>query len=236
MDRILVVIFSETDKVFEGRDALRDLAHEDLLTLYAYAIITKKPDGKVVVNEEDDRAALKTALGSSIGALIGLLGGPPGFAIGTAAGFLAGVTAYLDTSRVSATFVDEVSKELSPGKFALVAEVNEDWTSWLDLRMEELGGAVYRYAPSDVKRGMHEDEIASMKADLALLKAEHAEASADRKAKLYEKINQLEAKLQQQLEKAKERREEAERRAKAKADVLKAKASSTKEKAEATHS
>jgi len=228
MDRILVVIFSEPDKVFEGRDALKDLDHEDVLTLYAYAIVTKKPDGKVVVNEEDDRAALKTALGSSIGALIGLLGGPPGFAIGTAVGFLVGVTAYLDTSRVSATFVDEVSKELTPGKFALVAEVNEDWTSWLDLRMEELGGVIYRYAPSDVKHSSHEAEIASMKADLALLKAEHGQARADRKAKLYDKINQLDTKIQQHLENEKKQREESERRAKAKAEMLKAKASAAK--------
>jgi len=228
MDRILAVIFSEPDKVFEGRDALRDLDHEDVLTLYAYAIITKKPDGKVVVNEEDDRAALKTALGSSIGALIGLLGGPAGFAIGTAAGFLAGVTAYLDTSRVSATFVDEVSKELTPGKFALVAEIDEDWTRWLDLRMEQLGGVIYRYAPSDVKHAAHEEEIASMKADLALLRAEHAKSSADRKAKLYDKINQLDTKIQQHLEKGKKQREESEARAKARAEMLKTKASAAK--------
>ena len=231
MDRILVVVFGEPHEVFEGRDSLKDLDREDLLTLYTYAIITKNPDGTVVVNEEDDRAGLKTALGSSIGALVGLLGGPAGFAISTAAGFLTGVTAYLDTSRVSAAFVDEVSKELTPGKFALLAEVDEGWTAWLDLRMQELGGVIYRYALSAVRHAVHEEEAASMKADLAQLKAEHEQAKADWKAKLYEKINQLDTKIQQQLEKAKKRREEDEDRAKAKAGILEAKASASKEKA-----
>lgn len=229
MDRILVVIFSDASKAFEARDALKGFHREDVITLYSYAIITKKPDGTCVVNEEDDRAGLKTALGSSIGALIGLLGGPPGFALGTVVGFLGGVTAYLDTARVTADFVDEVSKELTPGKFALVAEIEEDWTRWVDLRMEELSGVVYRYVPADVKHAAHEEELAAMKADLAVLKAEHGEARAERRVKLYERINQLETKIQQHLEKEKKRREESEDRAKAKAAMLKAKASTGKE-------
>ncbi|HXY12866.1 MAG TPA: DUF1269 domain-containing protein [Terriglobales bacterium] len=234
MDRILVVVFSEASKAFEGRDALQELDHEDLLTLYTYAIITKTQDGKIVVNEEKDRVGLKTVLGSSLGSLIGLLVGPTGFAVGAMAGFLTGLVADLDNSRVSADFVAEVSRELKPGKFALVAEVNEDWTRWVDLRMAELGGVAYRQTLSEVKDAANSADIAAMKADLALLKAEQAEANADHKAKLYEKINQLEAKIQQQLEKAKERHEKAERRAKAKADVLKAKASATTTKAAET--
>jgi len=225
MDRILVVVFSDASKTFEGRDALKDLDQEDLLTLYAYAIITKTPEGKVVVNEEKDRVGLKTIAGTSLGSLIGLFGGPVGFGIGAVAGFLSGLIADLDNAGVSTGFVDDVSRELTPGKFVLVAEVDEDWTSWLDLRMTELGGVVYRYAPSDVKHSSHEAEIAAMKANIAMLKAEHQEASADRKAKLYEKINQLDTKIQQHLENEKKRREEAERRAKAKAEMLKAKAS-----------
>jgi len=228
MERVLVVIFSEPDKVFEGRDALKDLDHEDLLTLYAYAIITKTPEGKVVVNEEKDRVGLKTVAGTSLGSLIGLLGGPVGFGIGAVAGFLTGLIADLDNAHVSTDFVDDVSRELTPGKFALVAEVNEDWTSWLDLGMTELGGVVHRYAPSDVTHSSHEADIAAMKTDLALLKTEHEEATAGRKAKLYDKINQLDTKIQQHLEKEKKRREEAERRATAKAEMLKAKASKSR--------
>jgi uncharacterized membrane protein len=231
MDRILVVVFSEASKAFAGRDELKDLDHEDLLTLYTYAIITKTPEGKTVVNEEKDLIGLGTVLGSSLGSLIGLLGGPAGVAIGAVAGFLTGLTADLNISRVSADFVDEVSKELTPGKFALVAEVNEDWTRWVDLGMEELGGVVYRHTLSEVRHEADAADIAAMKADLAQMKAEQAEANADRKAKLYQKINQLEAKIQQRLEKQKQQREEAERREKAKAEILKDKASAAKEKA-----
>ena len=46
--------------------------------------------------------------------------------------------------RISADFVDEVSKQLTPGKFAVVAEIEEEQTAAVDLSMEGLGGVVYR--------------------------------------------------------------------------------------------
>jgi uncharacterized membrane protein len=207
MNRMLVVVFSEASKAFDGRDALKSLYHEGSVVVHAYAIITKNADGTVIVNEKSDSSAPGTLLGTSLGGLIGLLGGPPGVAIGAIAGSLAGATTDLDKVRVSTDFVDEVSRQLTPGKFALVAEIEEDWTPWVNLRMEELGGVVYRETIPEVKHAANSEDITTMKADLAQLKAEHAQVSADRKAKLQAKINQLDTKIQQQLQKAEEWRE-----------------------------
>jgi len=137
----------------------------------------------------------------------------------------------LNNARVGEDFIDDVRQELQPNKFAVVAEIQEDWTTPVDSRMEALGGKVYRRALSEVEQTVDDEEIAAMKADLAQLKAEHAKAHADRKAKLQEKINQLDSKIQAQLEKAKKRRQAAERQAKAKVEILKAKAAALKAKA-----
>jgi hypothetical protein len=150
-------------------------------------------------------------------------------------GFVAGSLADLNKARVGGDFIDDVSKELRPNKFAVVAEIQEDWTSPVDDRMEALGGFVFRRALSDVKKMANDEDIAALKADLAQLKAEHAEARADRKAKLHEKINQLESKIQARREKAKERRETAEQQAKAKVELLKAKAVALQAKTAETH-
>jgi uncharacterized membrane protein len=230
MDRMLVVVFSELSKALDGRDALKSLDRDDSITDYASAVITKNADGTITVNEEDDHGVLRALLGTSLGSLIGLLGGPIGVGIGAAAGSLAALTANLDNARIGADFVDEVSKQLTPGKFALVAEIDEEWTPWVNLRMEELGGVVYRRALSEAKHAVNEEEIAAMKADLAQMKAEHAQANADHKAKLLEKINRLDTKIQQQLQKAKERNEIAEAKAQAKVNALEAKAARTREK------
>jgi len=144
--------------------------------------------------------------------------------VGATAGVTGGAAFDLTNAAVGEDFVDDVSAALSPGKVAVVAEVEEDWTTPVDTRMDAIGGIVFRRALSDVRHQVHQENIAAMKADLAQMKAEHAQAQADRKKKLEQKINQLESKIQAQLEKAKERRQAAEREAQTKAQILKSKA------------
>jgi len=230
MERMLVVVFNDIGKAFEGRDALKSLDRDDSITDYASAIITKNADGTIVVDDEKGENVLRSVLGTSLGSLIGLLGGPAGVAIGAAAGSLVGATADLDNARIGADFVDEVSKALTPGKHALVAEIDEEWTPWVNLAMEELGGVVYRRALSEAKHAANAEDVAAMKADLAQMKAEHAQAKAGHKAKLLEKIKELDTKIQQHIKKAKQRDENAEAKAQAKAKVLEAKAARAREK------
>jgi uncharacterized membrane protein len=232
---MLVVVFDTEPKAYEGKKALHQLDDEGSISVYADAVIVKNADGSASVKQSNDRGPLGTLIGTSLGSLIGLLGGVTGLAIGATVGLLTGSFADLDNARIGTDFIDDVTKELRPGKFALVAEIQEDWTTPVDLRMESIGGKVFRRALSNVRHTVNDEENEAMKADLAQLKAEHAKAHADRKAKLQEKINQLDSKIQARLEKAKERREAMERETKAKAKALKAKAAALKAKLAETH-
>jgi uncharacterized membrane protein len=231
MDRMLVVVFDNEVKAYEGKKALLQLDGEGSISVYAYAVITKHPDGTTTVKQEDDYGPIGTLLGTSFGSLIGLLGGPVGLAVGAATGVVSGAAVDLNNARIGEDFIEDVSKALVPNKVAVVAEIEEDWTTPVDTRMEAIAGTVFRRALSDVKHTIHEENVSAMKADLAQMKAEHAKAHADRKAKLQEKINKLDSKIQDQLQKAKEKREAAERQAQAKVQVLKAKAAAAKAKA-----
>jgi len=231
MDRMLVVVFDNETKAYDGKRALMQLDNEGSISVYAYAVASKHADGTVTVKQEDDYGPIGTLVGTSFGGLIGLLGGPVGFAIGLATGAVAGAAVDLHNVSIGGDFIEDVSKALTPNKFAVVAEIDEDWTTPVDTRMEAIGGTVFRRALSEVKHTLHEENVAAMKADLAQMKAEQAKAHADRKAKLQEKINQLDSKIQAQLQKAKERRETAQREDQAKVQVLKAKAAALKAKA-----
>jgi uncharacterized membrane protein len=235
MDRMLVVIFDTEPKAYEGKKALNQLEAEDSIAVYAYAVMGRNPDGTITVRQSDDPGPLGTLVGTSVGALIGLLGGPVGAAIGAAAGVAVGGTVDIDNARIGQDFIDDVKQQLQPNKFAVVAEIQEDWTTPVDTRMGAIGGIVFRRALSEVKDTLNEEDVAAMKADMAQMKAEHAKAHADRKAKLQEKINQLDSKIQAQLEKFKQRRQAAEAQAKAKVEVLKAKAAALKAKATEAH-
>ena len=220
MNRVVVVVFNERSQAFDGLDALKNLDREDALALHEYAIIQKQPDGTFAVSDNNNKEGLRTLLGTSLGALIGLPGGPPAVALGAVAGTVAGAAAETDNALMTYDFVDKLSEELTPGKFALIAVIDEEWTKWTDLRMQELGGTLYRYTLSEVKQTEKSVHLGQMKADLALLKAELAQAKADAKASLYEKINRLDAKINQQMETAEETRGVTESEADAKARLL----------------
>ena len=231
MDRMLVVVFDSENKAYEGEKALSQLENEGSIVVYAYAVIGKNPDGTTTLKQGDDPGPLGILVGTSLGSLIGLLGGPVGLAIGATAGLFSGSLADLNNARVGEDFIDDVRQELQSNKFAVVAEIQEDWTTPVDSRMEAIGGKVYRRAVSEVKQTIHDEDIAAMKADIAQMRAEQAKAHADLKGKLQEKINQLDSRIQARLEKAKEQHQAVERQAKTKVEILKAKAAVLKAKA-----
>lgn len=231
MDRVLVVVFDNESKAYEGRKALLQLDGEGAISVYGYAVVAKDSDGTTTVKQSDDYGPLGTLTGTALGSLLGLLGGPAGLAIGATIGLTAGATVDLHKARISDDFIDDVTKVLLPNRVAVVAEIEEDWTTPLDTRMEAIGGIVFRRALSDVEDTIHDEDVAAIKADRAQMKAELAQARADRKAKLHEKINELDSKLQAHLQKAKEQRQVAEREAQTKADILKAKAKAAAAKA-----
>lgn len=231
MDRMLVVVFDNETKAYEGKKALMQLDSEGSISVYADAVVSKHADGTVTVKQEEDYGPIGTLLGTSFGGLIGLLGGPVGFGIGLATGAVAGAAVDVHNVGIGGDFIEDVNKALTPNKFAVVAEIDEDWSTPVDTRMGAIGGFVYRRALSEVKHTLHEEYVAAMEADRAQMKAEQAQANADRKAKLQEKINQLDSKIQAQLQKAKERRDASQRENQAKIQVLKAKAAAAKAKA-----
>ena len=231
MDRMLVVVFDNEGKAYEGQKALQQLAGEGSIGLYAYAVLAKKADGTATIKQGDTAGPLGTLVGTSLGSLIGLLAGPAGMIAGAAAGMGAGAGFDFANLGIGEDFIDDVTKVLKPNKVAVVAEVEEDWVTPVDTRMEAIGGTVFRRALSEVQNQIQEENVAAMKADLAQMKAEHAQAKADHKAKLQEKINQLDGKIQTQMQKIRERAEAAKARAQAKAEVLKAKAAASRAKA-----
>jgi Protein of unknown function (DUF1269) len=159
------------------------------------------------------------------------LGGPVGVVAGAATGMAVGGSIDLNNIRVGSDFIDDVQKSLVPSRSALIAEVDEEWTTPVDTRMEAIGGNVFRRALSEVREKVDDEDIAAMKADVAQLKAEHAKAQADRKAKLQDKINDLESRIQAKAQLAKARLEALQRKAQAKVGALKAKAEGARAKA-----
>ncbi len=202
MSKLVVVTFDNEKKAYEGSRALADLHRDGSVSVYAAAVVSRDGDGKVSVKDDLSEGPAATALGMMTGALVGVLGGPQGVAVGAAAGAALGSVGDLLNLGVGADFVDDVSRELAPGKTAVVAEIGESWVTPLDTRMEELGGTVIRRHRLDVENEQIERDLDALDAELDELEAELEEASAENKARLQAKIDATKAKIEAKRERA----------------------------------
>jgi len=224
MERMMVVVFNDESKAYEGARALSQLDGEGSITIHAESVIQKNADGTVTVKQAEGDFPIRSIGGTAIGSLIGLLGGPAGLAVGALAGMMAGSFADLFVAGVDSDFLAEVSNVLTPGKYAIVADISEEWVTPVDTRMEALNGFVFRTARESFEEAQRAREVAELRAEIDQLKAEHARVKAEQKAKLQAKIDQLNTRLQAKLQQARQRSEQIKNETEAKVQALQKKA------------
>jgi uncharacterized membrane protein len=233
MNKMIAIVFGDERAAYEGVRALSALDREGSIDLNALAVIKKNADGTVSRERVDDEFGAWTAGGTALGSLIGILGGPIGVGVGMGTGALVGLIGDLHTSEVDDDFLVDVTTALIPGKFAVVADVDEEWVTPLDTRMEALGGVVFRTIKTAAEDERRAREAAARRTELDELKAEHAKARGDRKAKLQAQIDQLRARLEKKLEQNQARSKQAEEQVQAKVQALQKKADQEKGDAKA---
>lgn len=225
MNEMVAVIFKDEKSAYEGTRALAQMNAEGSVDVLSVQVVNMGADGIVSTNtiSSNDFPA-GTVGGSALGALVGALAGPVGAATGAVVGAWAGLIGDLFSEGIDADFVSDVAAALTPGKWAVLAEVDEEWITPLDTRMEALGGVVYRTPRSTVRAEQWQWDTAPAKARLERLKIEHAKAQADRKANLQAQIERLSKRVDARLARAQARSQEATREYEARVQALQQKA------------
>lgn len=225
MEKMVVVVFNNQPKALEGWQTLRELDKEGEISLYEVRIVAKEPSGHVRVIDNADVLAFPMIAGSTVvGTLVGLLGGPLGAFIGASGGALIGAIGDAEEVGVTEEFVNDIKTALTPGKVALVAEIDEEWVTPLDTRMERIGGIVFRRASDIAKTTQDDRDAAAHRAEMEQLKAERAQARSDRLAKIDAKIDHLRAKLENAIERKRVKTQLRQQQREAKIQLLQTKA------------
>ncbi len=229
MEKMIVIVFDDQAKAFQGLQVLRDLDSEGEISVYEAQVIAKEPGGAVrVVDDSDMSGFAMIAGGTGVGALVGLLGGPVGALVGAAAGALLGSIGDVEEVGVTDEFVGDVTTALTPGKFAIVADIAEEWVTPLDTRIEQVGGVVFRRPRTQVKNTQDDRDVAAHRAEMEQLKAERAKARADRLAKIDAKIDKLRVKMEAAIERSRVKMQLRQKQREAKVQALKTKAEQSK--------
>ncbi len=200
MEKMIAVVFDNEPKAREGFEALRELDSEGEICVYDAQVVARDPSGAVRVIDNGDTSGFPLAPGGAVvGALVGLLGGPVGALVVGATGALIGSIADVQEG-LAEDFVNDVTTALTPGKVALIADLTEEWAVPVDMRMECIGGVVFRRTRDFVKTTLQDRDAAAYQAEMEQLNAERAQARSDRLAKIDAKFDNLRLKLENALE------------------------------------
>ncbi|NJO32121.1 MAG: DUF1269 domain-containing protein [Rhodospirillales bacterium] len=205
MNKMLVAIFDTEAAAFQGLSALKDLHRDGDITLYASAVIVKDSKGEISIKQAADEGPVGAAVGLLAGGLVGILGGLAGWALGTTIGGFTGLLYDLDQSGIGTAFLDDVSKTLTAGKAAVLADVEESWTTPVDTRLHEHGGIVFRRLRSEVVEDQLVRESAAFDADLKALQDDLRQGIAADRAAIQKDIEQVRKQIKANQEQAEAR-------------------------------
>lgn len=166
MNTMLMSTFNTTPQALKGVIALKDLHRAGDITLYTTAVIAKDASGTISIKQAAERQWEHTVHGLLIGILLGTLGGSMGLAIGGSIGGLAGLVLDLAKAAVSADFLEEASRSLTPGKAALLAELDETLELPVDMKLVKLGERIYRRPRSEFVEDQMMDELDAIEAEV----------------------------------------------------------------------
>jgi uncharacterized membrane protein len=203
MNEMLVAVFDSEDAAVRGMRSLDDLHKEGGISLYASALITRGKDGNISVKQQSELAPLGTAIGLLVGGITGILGGPAGSAVGASLGGYIGLLADWARTGVDLKFLDDVGRTLTVGKAAVLAEIEESWTSILEPRLREQGATVFRRFRTDVVEDQLLQESRELERQLETLEGDLAGANAANKAALRKGVRDLKQQLETIRDRAK---------------------------------
>jgi uncharacterized membrane protein len=196
MDNVVVVRFDESSKAYQALSAIKGCAAEGRIGLEEAVVVERTPDGRLQMVERtgnDDLAGL--AGGSVIGMLVGVLGGPLGVLVGWGAGAIVGGAWDLSRIDASGEGIALLSRAITPGSNAVIANVNEPAVEVLDGEMEKLGGVVTRRPVAEVTAELEVAEEAANAAAYEARKTLYKQRTAKLKADIDQKMAQAKDKL-----------------------------------------
>jgi uncharacterized membrane protein len=200
-ENVLAVSFSEHSSAYEALNRLKELDAKGEVSVRGAAVVVREEDGKVVTKEEiEDERWEDTAAGGLIGLLEGVLGGPIGILIGGVTGVLVGSLFDEDDEDATESALTDISKSVSVGPPALLADVVEESPVAIDAAMANLGGTVVRRSGIDVRAEIAAADEAQREAK----KKARKELREARKKKQQDEVNAKLAALKSKLGRHKE--------------------------------
>jgi len=230
MENLVVASFQDMDNAVKALNKLNELNELDDIIIYNMVMIQKKGEQFQVLYREGPDTQDLPAEGAFVGSLIGALAGPIGMALGMLTGVMAGAVNEDDTETFFDEFLNNVTKQLQPGSYAVVIDVEEDTAVFIDSYLEPFHAVIVRKDITDQYDKYDQEHIEELNKQIDNEEKELDTASEKNKAAIKAKISNLKSKREERIKKFKTRRENSKKQLQEKIENLKKKITASQDK------
>ena len=196
VEDVILATFADDSHAYEAMAELKQLDASDRLVLREAAVVQRSDTGELTVHDESaGDVGVATVSGGFIGLLVGVLGGPVGILLGGSIGVIAGSLYEADEDQDTDSVLEKIAHNIPNGATALVAAVQERGPQVLDSAINDLGGAVFRYARKDVEAEIAGADRAARKARRRARKELRRSRRDTARARVHAKLEQMHEKL-----------------------------------------
>ncbi|WP_111707669.1 DUF1269 domain-containing protein [Lutibacter citreus] len=195
MANILVIPFKEDTKALEALHKIKELDSYGDITLYDHLMVRKVDENHYeLLNDQTAGEGWRTLTGGAIGGLFGSIAGPVGFVIGLYSGLTVGAVIDVGRYNFEDNFIKKISNKMTVGTIAIVAEVSENSSVFIDDALRSYSSEIIR-SEAEIEFDDYIDEyIEDLEDKIEDQREKLKKVTASEKTKIRIKINDLKAK------------------------------------------
>ena len=205
MTNLIVLSFTDDAKAIQASHKLAELEYIGDISIFEKVIIKKGANGEFTYLQTDTSDGARMASGMALGTLVGVIGGPVGMLVGMLSGTLVGAAVEADYVDFSEAVVRKVTAHLNVGDVAILAEISEDGSFFVDSTVASLGANIFRYNVDDAYSDYEDEQVRQFDNEIAEERKQFKAARSEDKARVKNRIEQLKEKRRQRIAAFKEK-------------------------------
>ncbi|TYC10582.1 DUF1269 domain-containing protein [Bizionia gelidisalsuginis] len=195
MANIIVIPFKDKTKAIDALHKIKELDAYGDITLYEHILIRKDDNNHYeVLDNKTDGEGWRTFTGMALGGLVGAFAGPIGFVIGLYSGTAAGAIWDINHFDFENNFIRKVSNTMTVGTIAIIAEVAEDSSVFIDDALKSYSSEIIRSEAGIDFDDYIDEQIEDIEEEIEDERQKLKKATENEKAKIKAKIADLKAK------------------------------------------
>jgi uncharacterized membrane protein len=199
MTNLIVLSFTDEAKAIEASHKLAELESFGDISIFEKVIIKKGANGEFTYLQTETSDGLRIVSGMALGTLVGAIGGPVGMMVGMLSGTVLGAVVETDYIDFSEDVVKKVTDRLKVGDVAILAEISEDGSAFVDSAVTPLGGTIFRSNVDDVYSDYEDEQVKQFDEEIAEERKQFKAAMKEDKASIKKRIEQLKEKRRQRI-------------------------------------